>query len=351
LRISGNCQPWFVPRAQIKELKRRLGQAAAGRFRDFIDEKRRRATDAVIDLPAPVELGKKQSFAVKVDRLESLDAVLAYARQNPDFPLDEILFEPKRAFLPNSGPALRPEDLAERLVASVKASGIALRLALPTVVRQWDETQLRLWFTAGASAGINRYEVGNLGGLQLLKDWNLWNDASDVAGDFTLYALNAQAALFWAEQGLRQLALSIEDDRDNIECTLARWPHRTGLRPQAILFKDTPLFIAEACSLTALHNGCPTGKVCGYRTLEIEGPTGERFFVGHESCKSIVYGREAYSITQNREWLAAAGIRDFRLDFLTRPYTPEQIAAVLDAAAKNERIAGTHSANFERSLL
>jgi len=33
--------------------------------------------------------------------------------------------------------------------------------------------------------------------------------------------------------------------------------------------------MAEACSLTALHGGCPSAKVCGYRQLEIENAEGK----------------------------------------------------------------------------
>jgi putative protease len=185
--------------------------------------------------------------------------------------------------------------------------------------------------------------------LRLLREWGL--EGMDLAGDFTLYALNAQATRFWAEQGIGRITLSVEDDRDNIESHLARWPRDTGVLPQAILYKDTPLFIAEACSLTALHNGCPTGKVCGYRTLEVEGPTGERFFVGHESCKSIVYGREAYGVSQHHAALLAAGVRDFRIDFLTRPYDGKAIETVLESVRRSEPVPGTHPANFERRLL
>ncbi|HMY45928.1 MAG TPA: hypothetical protein PKX74_10640, partial [Leptospiraceae bacterium] len=131
---------------------------------------------------------------------------------------------------------------------------------------------------------------------------------------------------------------------------LAQWPHQEIL-PQAILYKDTPLFIAEACSLTALHNGCPTSKVCGYRTLEIENDEGDRFFVAHEQCKSIVFGKNAYSISGRRSLLEGAGVHRFRLDFLTRLYSKEDILRIANLAFKDQQIANTHPANFHRKLL
>ena len=226
-----------------------------------------------------------------------------------------------------------------------------VRIALPAVIRAWDEPLLKGWLTSAANAGLTRYEIANIGALQNLHQWGLDSAETDLAGDFTLYALNAQATRFWGEHDLHMIALSVEDDLHNITSHLARWPWELGIKPQAILFKDTPLFIAEACSLTALHNGCPTAKVCGYRTLEIESPAGDRYFVAHESCKSIVYAKEAFSITHRRQALFDLGVRDFRVDFMTRPYSKEAFAACLIAAWKGERIAGTHTANFDRSLL
>ena len=91
--------------------------------------------------------------------------------------------------------------------------------------------------------------------------------------------------------------------------------------------------------------------MCGYRTLEVENPSGERFLVAHELCKSIVYAKEAYSITHRQSALLELGVRDFRLDFLTRPYDRAELGRVLRAAWKMQKLEGTHSANFDRRLL
>ena len=120
--------------------------------------------------------------------------------------------------------------------------------------------------------------------------------------------------------------------------------------PEVILYKDTPLFVAEACSLTALHNGCPSSQVCGYRTLEIENSKGERFHVAHEGCKSIVYGDKAYSISGHRKFFEDLGVRRFRVDALTRPYTREQFTRLLMNILNDDAITNTHTANFKGRL-
>jgi putative protease len=212
---------------------------------------------------------------------------------------------------------------------------------------------LKLWLEAFVDLGGHCFEGGNLGAFPLLDELRSSKTIAsewDISSDFSLYALNSEAVMMLQERGVRTAALSIEDDATNISSILAHWPEGP-IEPQVIVYKDTPLFIAEACSLTALHHGCPTAKVCGYRTLEIENEDGEKFFVAHESCKSVVYGKEAFALTQHRAQLRSLGVRRFRLDFLTRPYRGEEILSVVTHYVREQKTGATHSANFERELL
>jgi putative protease len=145
--------------------------------------------------------------------------------------------------------------------------------------------------------------------------------------------------------------LSVEDDANNLAAHLSALTVDERAKIRAILYKDTPLFLAEACSLTALHDGCPTSKVCGYRTLEIENEKGERFYVAHEGCKSVVYGKNAYSITDQCAKLSQLSISTFRIDCITRPYSDDDVKRISQAAATSKGLGGTHSANFHRELL
>src|SRR5207253_1951805 len=115
------------------------------------------------------------------------------------------------------------------------------------VIRAWDEPLLKRWLTHAAAAGIRRFEAGNLGALQYLEQWELLGGGADLASDFTLYSLNTEATRFWAERGITSVTLSVEDDLKNLSSHLSRWPWELDVRPRAILYKDTPLFIAEAC--------------------------------------------------------------------------------------------------------
>ena len=165
-----------------------------------------------------------------------------------------------------------------------------------------------------------------------------------------MYSFNSQASESIEELGVKTVCLSVEDDLLNMKKQILSW-RAASAKPRVILYKDTPLFIAEACSLTALHGGCPTADVCGYRTLIVENDEGEKYHVAHENCKSIVFADEPYSISQAKSQLSEIGVKSFRVDFLTRPYDSKKINEVLNSCLDSKIIAKTHNANFDRELL
>lgn len=331
---------YFIPRGQLKELKRNVSAGLKSSIEAIHGQRVRRAHE---DLS--IYSGKRHfedtpsTFGIKIDRLEYLSWI---EELNVKKTISEVIFEPKKMFLPS----LKPEDFLDVLCEFRRRTGIRVRLSLPTIIRAWDDPVLRLWLKRAKALGFQSLEIGNLSGFYYLREHGLLT--SDLTADFTLYTLNSQAAKFLSEMGVSKACLSIEDDRSSLSQVLENWP--AGIKPCAILFKDTPLFIAEACSLTALHNGCPTSSVCGYRTLEIENSKGERFHVAHEGCKSIVYGHKAYSLSGRRHLLENFGVRHFRLDFLTRPYTRDQFKLIVLNVMQDLDVPETHTANFEGRL-
>jgi len=336
---------WFVPKSLLKQLKKQISDQLIAIIPLYTQASMDKANSSLtaqrIKL-APVSAARYQ---IKIDRLEYLETLQVYAAAHPDFVINEIVFEPKRAFLGK----LSAEAAYAQLQSVAEAMHAKLRLALPTVIRAWDEPLLRPWLRLFHEEGAACFEVGNLGALELIEEAGYRLADTDLSSDFTLYALNTEAVQTLLEHQVKLVSLSVEDDLPSLRSKLRNWPE--AALPQVILYKDTPLFIAEACSLTALHHGCPTATVCGYRTLEIENDEGERFFVAHESCKSIVYGKEAFAVSDHRRRLMELGVADFRIDFLTREYTAEALTSVLDGIREGYKLPETHNANFERELL
>lgn len=353
IEFIGDSQ-WFIPRSRLKELKRSLESQLPAAHSNFLNERLSVAQEYIAARPANQQnlvQPAAATLSVKIDRCEYLpwiEELLADTNKldNTDkTSLDELVFEPKRAFLNT----LAPAELVEQLRSFAQRNGIKIRLALPTVLRAWDEPLMRRWTEEFFSAGLTAVEIGNIGHFSMLERWGLSEKISSLSSDFTLYSLNRVAAAEWAERRIGIMTLSIEDDFKNISSLLAGLPAET--QAQVILYKDTPLFIAESCSLTALHNGCPTNKVCGYRTLEIQNDEGDVFYVAHESCKSIVYAKKAFALSQKLNLLKNCGAKRFRADFLTRLYEKESLQKIVTALLTEQAIDDTHSANFNRTLL
>lgn len=338
----------FLPMSQVKQLKRAVVAWLSTELLQQDQAALQAASAHLTEGYAALNATGDCQFAIKTDDIVTAERALAEAFAR-GLQVTELVFEPKRSRLEQA----KPDTFLNELERLAKTYQVSIRLAFPLVTRAWDEPLLKRWFQAYAVRFAPRYEVGNIGCFDLLRSWGLVANlaAADISSDFSLYALNRESVAFLADKGVTTATLSIEDDETDMASLCQHWPKNTNVAPQVVLYKDTPLFIAEACSLTALHNGCPSSKVCGYRTLHIENKAGERFYVAHENCKSIVYGEQAFALSHQRQTFERMGIRRFRLDFLTRPFTTEQVQTIIAAVATEKRVPETHTANFERRLL
>jgi putative protease len=341
-QLGVNDESLTIATTTLKYWKRQLRAFVLSAIKE-----RRLARVAAVKIPRPGAQTRKAtataSIAIKWDHPSMLDHLEAIGvDQLREFGVTELVFEAKRHLLAIA----EQRDFLQRYLSLCDRFGLQARLALPLVTRGWDEAFLDQTIAAALDLGVRAFEVGNVYGFKLLSNLNL--GPLDVSTDFSIYALNHQASTFIRDLGVSRWCLSIEDDLDNIEAHLK---HQDASLVQAILYKDTPLFIAESCTLTALHKGCPTAKVCGYRTLHIENQKGERFYVGHESCKSVVYAEQAAGLTHLRDRYEALGVRSFRVDFLTRPYDCATVQSILHACARSRKIANTHTVNALGTLL
>ncbi|NBW83174.1 hypothetical protein EBR21_15600, partial [bacterium] len=153
IAFAGNDQ-WFVPRSQLKELKREIESELPKAYSAFTRERCNAALDSICSLsPRSVQEHPKRAaqhsqskLAIKIDRLEYLGWIQESLQQQTsttcnDLTFVELVFEPKRAFLPD----LSFTDVVSRLKQFSADTGATLRLALPTVLRAWDEPLMKRW--------------------------------------------------------------------------------------------------------------------------------------------------------------------------------------------------------------
>ncbi|MDQ3231095.1 MAG: U32 family peptidase, partial [Pseudobdellovibrionaceae bacterium] len=155
---------WFVAKSLLKQLKKQVSDQLVESVPAYTQNSTDKANSS-LSLQRK-KLGPVQSarYQIKIDRLEYLQTMQAYAAAHPDFAIDEIVFEPKRAFLGKTS----AEAVFAQLQAVAEAMNCQLRLALPTVIRAWDEPLLRPWLRLFKNDDKEkaRFEVGNLGALE-----------------------------------------------------------------------------------------------------------------------------------------------------------------------------------------
>ncbi len=243
LRLEGEAG-WHLADRDAKGLKRRLADILGD-----VNEARMQRQAALAlaevesqdDVTGSVERDDS-GLTVKIDRPEYIRYLAEILSASDRLPIQEIVFEPKKAMLGT----VTIEELAREMESFTRRFNIPFRLAIPTIVRDWDKPLLQHWVKGLQAVIEGRFEVGNIGAWQLLHEWGFADKALSLTGDFTLYGLNPVAVAALHDLNIKVLALSVEDDQTNMADNLKHGVWRQGIQPQAILYKDTPLFRARS---------------------------------------------------------------------------------------------------------
>jgi len=223
-----------------------------------------------------------------------------------------------------------------------------IRLALPTVVRGWEEAELAARITALQNAGWRRWEAPNLSSWAYL---GLVPGAAaaqpvDLVSDWPLYAMNTSALQQLSGQGVSRSVLSPEDTESNLRALLSE----AGARATLIVYQDTPLCISAACAFVSLNGCCPGRRACEADGLRLVSAHGDDLLIRNEGCRTVVVNSRAFCLADKIPSLQAAGARSFRAEFLHRPYSPAQVLDIWRQLRQYRNPPGTHSANWGRSL-
>ncbi len=320
----------FVPVSRLNEARRALAEALDAAISA---EARARADSARGELAASPAAAPDAGlgFAVKVDRLETLDAF-----EREDFEGADVIVD--LGLLPLPGLAERLDGLAAR------AGRERLRLGLPLIVRGWEERPLRARVAALRAAGYRRWELtgpaswaqlglvpGDAGGLDLSSDWSL-------------YAVNRAAARQLRDMGVGRITLSTEDVRANMAALLGE----LGPAAAVVLYEDSPLFISESCPYANLAGGCPGPAHCTFTRMELTSSHGGKVVVTNERCRSFTVNEVPYNLSPRLAALREAGARHFRVHFVHQVYAPEHARAIWRALRRGEAIRPGHLGSFER---
>ncbi|MCU0621415.1 MAG: U32 family peptidase, partial [Gemmatimonadales bacterium] len=226
-------------------------------------------------------------------------------------------------------PVARVRALADELAAS----GVALRLRTPTIVRPEHRRTVDKWLALGLPI-----VTGHLGLLA-----ELGREGRDVVADYAVNCFNQHTADMLFRLGARAIVPSIELTADELAQLVAPWG---GEGFEVFVHGRPEGMTIEHCVLSAAFDRVPTTcrDLCVQKhpDVRLTDPTGYVFPVATDSaCGNRLLHSRPVDGSEFLPALRRAGLRRFRLVF-NLPHDPvaEVVGAwrgMLDAAARGER--------------
>ncbi len=213
----------------------------------------------------------------------------------------EIVFDP---FLRHPFPALTK---VQAFIARAAASGVSLRLRLPTIVRPEERKKLDKWLALGTPL-----LTGHLGLLA-----ELAGDGRDVAADYAVNCFNAHTAAELFTLGASRITPSVELTVDELEALSAPW---AGAGFEVLVHGRPEGMTLEHCVLSAAFDRTPTHcrDLCTKQHVDtrLTDPAGYVFPVATDyACRNRLLHSRPIDATEYLPRLWNAGLRDYRLVF------------------------------------
>jgi putative protease len=322
-----NPQGLFVPVSRLNALRRDL---TAG-LEEALDQAHRQRVARIVSEVCPATIAPKKSefcWSVKVDRIGYLDAFTAEDWQG----VDEIIVDIARD---------HPTLLLERLNQLDRGK---VRIALPPLMRKWEERGIVHKMNKLLDAGFTRWELGNLSGWTHLPSSRT---DLDIAADWSLYAINREAGRQLFDMGVTRFTLSPEDGLANLRPMFAEFQERAVL----IVHQDTPLFLAESCAYANLIGGCPGKANCSFESMQMVSSHGEKVTAIDYHCRTIVLDQGVFCLSHRLRDLSEAGAKRLRVDFIYRKYAAAEVVERWRLVKAGRRVPRGHAANFDRGVL
>ena len=322
----------FVPVSQMNELRRRITANIEKQLAEISALRIRRIRDDLSSPHAPSPIPHPSfRWSLKVDRIELLKDF-----EDEDWKdLDEVIVEI----------AEDPVDVLKTRLRQLPRDHV--RLALPVIMRKWEEQELAGKIMALRRADWTKWEVANVSGWKMLplSTWNLESGTWNIATDWSVYVTNTEAAQQIIDMGALRFTLSPEDGLGNMRQILDAY----GERATIIVYQDTPLFISESC-VRASAEPCPGRSKCSFEQLDLVSSHDDHVIVVNRDCRTILINREPFCLAGRLGDLATAGAISLRADFIYRPYKPSEVRELWRAIRNGRNPPYGHIGNFDRGL-
>jgi len=187
-------------------------------------------------------------------------------------------------------------------------------LATPRIQKSGEQGFFRLIENARPYGVLIR----NLGSISFFRDKRFV-----LHGDFSLNVANPLTADFFAQRGLDQLSISYDL---NIKEVLSLLQYEPTNRFELTIHHHMPMFHMEHCVFAAFlsdgtdYTNC--GRPCDRHEVKLRDRVGaEHLIKADVGCRNTVFNARAQSGAQFAQTLLAAGLRRFRIEFLSENRT------------------------------
>ena len=301
----------------------------------FINQLRR---DAISRLDAATATGKQRTVREKateascyVQHLEDPRA-LDRNRRSPESALSGLLVEAQACG--NDSPELitlcrtfeQIDAAMEEAIETVYVDFEDIRLYQKAIERIGERARVFLATPRIQKSGENGFFrlienaqpygilIRNLGSISFFRDKGF-----RLHGDFSLNVANPLAAHFFVQRGLQQLTLSYDL---SIKEVLSLLRYEPASRFELTIHQHMPMFHMEHCVFAAFlsdgtdYTNC--GRPCDRHVLKIRDRVGSEHPIKADvGCRNTVFNARAQTGAQYAQALLAAGLRRFRIEFLT----------------------------------
>ncbi|KAJ8601617.1 hypothetical protein CTAYLR_007255 [Chrysophaeum taylorii] len=262
--------------------------------------------------------------SVLVRSLEQCEAAVsaaAYYREDPRFLIDEIVLD----FLELKG--------LETALALVRRARLTAVVAAPRVLMP-DERQVWRRLVALEPDALL---VRSPGLLHALVDENI----SSIRGDFSLNAANALAFSVFSRAGLDRLAPTYDLSGDAV-ARLARAVDQSETYLEAIVHSHLPVFHSAHCvfarHLSDGNDYRDCGHPCERHAIHLRRDGQDHHVLADMGCRNTVFNAAAQSGAKDLEKWLDAGIKRYRIEFVSEPKLA--VANIIDAYARLFRTRG-----------
>ena len=229
------------------------------------------------------------------------------------------------------------DEIVVSLGRPMPPAHLTVRAALPLLIREDQAGIVSQQVSAGLAAGIRRWEVSSLAGLQILRacteSAGLSMDALEVSGDWPLQVLNPQASLFYADLGVRYQVTSPEEEAQNLGDLLGSG----GGRLWVLAAQFSPLFIAATG---------PAGPRGATRLFN----RGREYVEVAEPGQHTLVARSPFWLAHQVPVLQAQGAAGIRVDLARASAAGADMRSLWKAARAGEPWPGSHEGNYRRGL-